>query len=69
MTNGRRTLLLEILGVILIAGSCVVFPGTSGSDYTGTNAGSLFGGLLGAIVMLIGLAPYMRGGGGGLGGR
>lgn len=48
---------------MLVVGSCVVFPGTSGTDYTGTSAGSLFGVLLGAVVMIVGLVSYARGGG------
>lgn len=60
---GRWSLLLEIVGLALILGSCVLFPGTSGSDYTGTNVGSLFSIVFGAILLIAGLAPWMRGGG------
>jgi hypothetical protein len=40
----------------------VLFPGTSGSDYTGTNAGSLLSIIVGAILMMIGLGPWVRDG-------
>jgi hypothetical protein len=62
MTRPRWSLVLEVVGLALILGSCVLFPGTSGSDYTGTNAGSLFSIIAGAILMVIGLGPWMRSG-------
>jgi hypothetical protein len=61
--RGRTSLLLEVIGLVLIVGSCVVFPGQSGPDYRSTNGESVFGVIVGAILILIGLAPYIRGGG------
>jgi hypothetical protein len=64
MTRGRWTLLCEIVGVLLIVGSCVAFPETlSPSGVRTTNPALVPGVVLGFIVMVLGAAPHMRGGG------
>ncbi len=64
ITRGRWTLACEVVGVLLMVGSCVAFPETiSPSGVRATNPSLIPGEVLGFVVMLIGAAPYMGGGG------
>lgn len=64
MTRGRWTLLCVIVGVLLIVGSCVAFPeAISPSGVRATNPALVPGIVLGFLVMILGAAPHMRGGG------
>lgn len=64
MTRGRWTLVCEIVGVLLIVGSCVAFAETvSQAGVRATNPALVPGIVLGFLVMILGAAPHMRGGG------
>lgn len=54
----------EVVGVLLIVGSCVAFPETiSPAGVRATNPSLVPGEVLGFLVMVLGAAPHMRGGG------
>jgi membrane associated rhomboid family serine protease len=51
----RFGVILMLIGLIAIAGSCTLFPSQYGSDYAAVNPVGVLGGIFGALLGLGGL--------------
>ena len=57
----RFGLALVVSGLALALGSFVLLPSTYGSDYAAINPYGIFGGVVGVVLAIAGLAPLIGG--------